>query len=143
MKTRCLKRVGGVCVVRRSGGVDLTPGLSGRPIATSDRPLLFHYPHVWGPRGHGYQPHSALRLGRWKVIYFYESGTWELYDLQDDVGESTNLADHNPGRLDELAGRLISLLRDRGALYPVDRGTGQPLPPAAPDSQRSNLDDED
>ncbi len=63
---------------------------SGGTCAT--RPLVFHHPHVWGPRGRGYQPHGALRLGDWKAIYFCEGREWELHDLAADPGEREDLA---------------------------------------------------
>jgi arylsulfatase A-like enzyme len=116
-------------------GRDWTPLLrnTGAVPMEVDRPLVFHYPHVWGPRnGRGYQPHSALRLGNWKVIYFYDSDTWELYDLSVDIGEASDLAAAQPDKLAELAKRLIGELDARQAQYPTDRQTGQPVRPLSP-----------
>ena len=71
-------------------GRDFTKALHGE-VDVDNRSLFFHYPHVWGPVGSGYQPHSSLISGDWKLIYFYHSRRWEMYDLQDDIGESRNL----------------------------------------------------
>ena len=33
---------------------------------------------------------------RYKVLYYYESDAWELYDLSDDIGEANNLVEQKP-----------------------------------------------
>lgn len=93
-----------------------------------DRPLVFHYPHQWtgAPEG-GYQPHSSIRWGDWKAIYFYESSRWELYNLAKDLGEQTNLADSHAAELDRLADRLQQELARMNAVWPADRTTGRPV----------------
>jgi arylsulfatase A-like enzyme len=48
----------------------------------------------------------GLRDGRWKVILAPEEGTRELYDLEEDPGESVDLAEENPFVLEILAGRI-------------------------------------
>lgn len=103
-----------------------------RELTSQRRPLLFHYPHVWGPRGPGYQPHSSLRLGKWKVIYFYHSQRWELYDLENDIAESKDLAFSKLPMLKEMSMQLISELEVKGAQYPLDRDSKQPQPPRLP-----------
>ncbi|MDG2012358.1 MAG: sulfatase [Pirellulaceae bacterium] len=105
-------------------GKDVTDHLTGnhRP---AERSLLFHYPHVWGPQGRGYQPHSALRYGKWKVIYFYDPQQWELYDLEKDISETQNLADALPAQLVTMQSRLIKELNSHKAQFPVDIQTGQ------------------
>jgi len=35
------------------------------------RPLVWHFPNNWGPRGPGIGPSSAIRLGDWKLIYYH------------------------------------------------------------------------
>ena len=95
----------------------------------AERPLLFHYPHVWGPKGLGYEPHSSLRVGDWKVVYFYEPRRFELYHLGDDLGETRDLAAAQPARLAEMAAALIDALESRGAQYPTHRELERPEPP--------------
>lgn len=109
-------------------GIDFTKNLtaSDQPKSADivPRPLLFHYPHVWGPKGDGYQPHSALRFGKWKVIYFYHEQRWELYDLEADLGEATDLANSNPDRLKTMQDMLRSKLEELGAQYPTEIESG-------------------
>ncbi|MEQ1906469.1 MAG: sulfatase/phosphatase domain-containing protein, partial [Pirellulaceae bacterium] len=99
---------------------------AGSPI--EDRELVFHYPHVWGPKGAGYQPHSSIRIGDWKAIYFYQTRTWELYDLGRDLSETHDLAPTDSPRLRELANRLKNNLQAADALMPFDFIAGQDEP---------------
>ena len=66
-------------------------------------------------------PYSVARVGKWKLIRFYESGREELYDLEADLAEEHNLASANPGKRGELSERLDRWLRDVGAQLPVPR----------------------
>ncbi len=110
-------------------GVNFTPAMLDDGDDSRQPLLLFHYPHVWGPAGDGYQPHSALRNGRWKVIYYYDPRRWELYDLQADIGEQNNLADTHSEMLAEMKQLLVEQLDSRGAQYPTVIETGRPEPP--------------
>lgn len=105
-------------------------GLDARPWLTQkesnlERPLYFHYPHAWGPETPNYQPHSVALYGDWKIIYFYNPRTWELYNLKTDLGEEHNLAQEQPERLKELASRMLNDLNTMNAQWPVDRKTGE------------------
>jgi arylsulfatase A-like enzyme len=105
-------------------GRDIRPYLLQRK-TNPERPILFHYPHVWGPKGLGYEPHSALRVGDWKVIYFYNPKRWELYNLKDDLSEKNDLAQADPQRLKTMARQLVDGLTQKGAQWPIDRETGE------------------
>jgi arylsulfatase A-like enzyme len=88
------------------------------------RPVVFHYPHVWGPHGPGYEPHSAMRSENWKVIYLYNSRSWLLYDLKNDLSEQFNLAEHQPKKLQRLATQLKEELLEMNVQWPINRVTG-------------------
>lgn len=105
------------------------------------RPLLFHYPHVWGPNspGWGYEPHSSMRLGDWKVIYFYQPKRWELYNLRLDIGEQNNLATMEPKKLQQMASRMVSLLLERGVQWPMHRELKLPEPPIYVDADMHHV----
>jgi arylsulfatase A-like enzyme len=82
-----------------------------------DRPLFWHYPHYGNQGG---SPGSAVRLGDWKLIRFYEPGrATELYNLADDLGEQHNLADQHPEKVAELDALLDAYLEDADAKLPV------------------------
>lgn len=89
------------------------------------RPVVFHYPHVWGPHGPGYEPHSAMRLGDWKIIYLYNSRTWLMYDLATDLTEQHNLAQRYPVQLQQLSVRLKQELENMKVQWPVNRVTNK------------------
>ena len=119
-------------------GVDFTEALLGEPESHSllnGRALVFHYPHQWTgqPKG-GYQPHSSIRQGDWKAIFFYENQVWELYHLTQDIGESLDLSQAHPGKLERLAMTLKHKLIDRGADWPVHRELKEDLPLMLPDT---------
>lgn len=67
--------------------------------------LYWHYPHYNPFVG---IPHSIIRAGDYKLIEYYEDGHLELYNLDNDLGEQTNLADSQP----EMARRLHKQLRE-------------------------------
>jgi len=69
-------------------GIDLRP-LVASPATKLNRPALyFHYPHYYPTT----TPVSAIRAGDWKLLEYFEDGQVELYNLRDDLAESTNLA---------------------------------------------------
>ncbi|MFM1920005.1 MAG: hypothetical protein RLZZ303_1639 [Candidatus Hydrogenedentota bacterium] len=118
-------------------GQDIRPWLTQSAIDL-DRPLYFHYPHVWGPEGPGYQPHSAAVFGEWKVIHYYNDNSWELYNLKEDLGEKDNLAKAQPERLANLAARLHEHLTELGAQWPVLREGGAEVPMKLPGLLKDN-----
>jgi len=102
-------------------GYDVTPCIVGDESFRRNGPIVVHYPHVYA----GGAPHSAMRDGNWKLIYFYRSQHWELYDLSNDLSEKHNLATKKPEMLKPLAEELVKLLNERGAKYPVEKATGK------------------
>ena len=64
--------------------------------------LVFHFPHYQGDT-----PHSAIMLGNYKLLHFYETKTNELYDLSKDLKESVNLADKMPEKQSPFAIRYL------------------------------------
>jgi arylsulfatase A-like enzyme len=63
-------------------GVNITPLLFGSQTLKRD-PLYWHYPHY---HSEGASPHTSIRDGDYKLIWFYEDGKKELYNLKKDVG---------------------------------------------------------
>jgi len=108
-------------------GLDLGPILRGARGA-DERVLLWHQPHYWGVRGPGIWPFSALRRGRWKLIYRHADRGLELYDLATDLGESRELSDQRPELVAELARELGRRLRAMDAQMSIDAERGAPVP---------------
>jgi uncharacterized sulfatase len=94
-------------------GTSLVPLLKD-PAATLDRDAIyFHYPHY-----HHSRPAGAIRAGSWKLIEFFDGTPRELYNLQEDIGETTNLAARNPDKARQLQ-RMLANWRDAvGARMP-------------------------
>jgi arylsulfatase A-like enzyme len=106
-------------------GLDQTPTLLGQ---SSPRDRVFcHFPHGSTAQAReisGFLPGTYVRKGDWKLIRFYAdnddgSDRFELYNLRDDVGESNNLAQTEPGRVRALNALIDGFLRDTEAVIPV------------------------
>lgn len=85
------------------------------------RPLYFHYPNNWGER-HGTTgaPQSAIIEGDWKLIYYYEDKSMELFNLKNDRMERNNLVNLQPTLAKELYTRLMKWLIDTRADIPTE-----------------------
>lgn len=92
-----------------------------------DTTHFWHYPHLWGPQGPGLKPFTAVRSGDWKLIYFYDEARYELYNLADDLGETTNRRDARPEVARRLVRQMRSWMQRVGAQSPVDRATETPV----------------
>ncbi len=73
-------------------GVDLRPLLNDSNAHLEREALYFHYPHYYATT----TPVSAVRAGPWKLLEYFEDQRVELYNLSDDLGETTNLAERRP-----------------------------------------------
>lgn len=107
--------------------------LTGQADRTRADTFLMHYPHA--PHRSDY--FTVFRKGNWKVIYHYfpseasEGGHFQLFDLQNDPFEQTNLASDRPEQLKEIMQSLKDALIAHQATYPLDPN-GQPLHPQLP-----------
>jgi len=84
-------------------GVDISDALFGRPLV--ERPIFWHYPHYGNQGG---TPHSAIRLGEWKLIQYYEDGHFELFNINEDISEQQELSKKFPKITKELSEHLNS-----------------------------------
>ncbi|MDO8538874.1 MAG: sulfatase [Opitutaceae bacterium] len=77
--------------------------------------LFFHYPHYYATT----TPVSAVRAGGWKLLEYFEDGRLELFNLDSDPAEQTNLAAREPQRAAALRTRLENWRREVGAVLPA------------------------
>ena len=63
-------------------------------------------------------PASAVRDGNWKLIHYYEDDRVELFDLENDRSERTDLATTYPMRAKELKEQLDQWRESIGANAP-------------------------
>jgi len=108
--------------VQQVDGVSFVPLLKGTASASADRALVWHYPHHYDQ-----PPYSALRQGPWKLIYHHLPRRLELFNLEDDLGETRDVANAQPAKVAELARLLAERLRALEAQMPTDKRTGQPI----------------
>jgi len=93
------------------------------------RDALFNFfPHG----GSGRPPGVTVRRGDWKLIRWFETGPefpgeLELYNLREDVGETTNLAAERPEIARELNALIDGFLADTAALVPKPNPAYRPL----------------
>lgn len=95
-------------------GKSLLPLLKGKKM--KERSLIWHYPHYGNQGG---EPASIIRKGDWKLIYYYEDGREELYNLREDLEENYNVANKNPQLVKNLHHKLFGYLKKVGAEFPV------------------------
>lgn len=74
-----------------------------------NKPLIWHYPHYGNQGG---TPYSAIRKGKYKLIYFYEDKNVELYNLDEDISEKNNIAKANEEIVLELLRDLLNCITD-------------------------------
>lgn len=108
-------------------GVSFMPLLTGKGENPSDnRALYWNFPNNWGPSGPGIGATCSVRKGDWKLIYYYEDGRKELFNVREDIGEKRNLAAQEPALTQALSVQLGEYLRSVGAQRPVFKATGKP-----------------
>jgi arylsulfatase A len=95
-----------------------------RPVKRAREELVFHFPHYQGDT-----PHSAIILGDFKLLHYYEDGHDELYNLKTDLKESRNLAAKLPEKAADLNKRLLSYLDNIGADLPQANTSFDPSKP--------------
>ena len=92
--------------------------------------LFWHFPHY---HGSGNRPSGAVRMGRWKLLEWFEDGALELYDLEADPGEERDLAGVEIQRAREMQERLAAWRAEVGAKMPrPDPGDGSSPEPSLP-----------
>ena len=73
---------------------------------------------------------DQLNGTQYKLLYYYESDSWELYNVSDDIGELTNIVDDQPELAARLAGMLEAWLRQQHPTWkpklPIVKSTGEP-----------------
>ncbi len=95
-------------------GMSLVPLLADPDAKLDRRAIYFHYPHY-----HHSRPAGAIRAGPWKLIEFFDGAPLELYNLKEDIGETSNLADKMPEKAGQLQRMLADWRQSAGARMPT------------------------
>lgn len=106
-------------------GQSILPILEGGKI--DERPIFWHFPiYLEGGNKETQdmlfrtRPGSAIRLGNWKLIQYFENNDVELYNLKDDIGEKNNLEESNPEKVEELLEILENWRIETNAPVPTE-----------------------
>lgn len=109
-------------------GISFLPMLVDSDNSSQVRTLIWNFPNLWGNTGPGIGPTCTIRQGDWKLIYYYETGKKELFNIREDIGEKNNRADSQPARVKQLSAELGSRLRAMDAQRPAFKATGEAVP---------------
>jgi len=94
-----LAELGGARTPSGLDGVSAAPTLLGPEVAA--RPQPEHRFLYWEqPRGRGLA--QGVRMGDWKAVRLKADGPLELYNLMEDIGETTNVAAAHPAIVAEI-----------------------------------------
>lgn len=101
--------------VQKVDGLSFAPILRGQGKTAANRAFIWHFPHNYSGQG----PFSAVRQGPWKLIQHHAERKLELFNIDEDIGETRDLARDNPAKVKELAKILSDRLRAEGAMMPI------------------------
>lgn len=108
-------------------GISFLPMLFEQGDTSINRPLFWNFPNIWGNEGPGINLNCAVRLGDWKLVYYWATGFKELFNIKEDIGEKKNIATLYPEKVEELSRILGNYLRKVKADRPVFKD-GKPCP---------------
>jgi len=95
-------------------GKSFVPALKGN--AYDRGAVYWHFPHY---SNHGYQsPGGAIRLGKYKLLEYFENGTVQLFDLENDIGEKHDISKENPETMKKLLRMLHGWRKEVDARMP-------------------------
>ena len=109
-------------------GFSFVPLLKGTKNTSKDRIIVWNYPNMWGNNGPGINVNCAIRKNEWKMIYSYETGKKELYNIPKDIGEEHDLSQQYPQIVKQLSKDLGNYLRKVNGQRPSFKATGKPCP---------------
>ncbi|GAA0880620.1 sulfatase [Algoriphagus jejuensis] len=98
-------------------GESLWPVLTGTQ-QSLERDLFWHFPHYRSPN---VTPHSVVRSGDYKLIYYFDGTESELFDLSNDPMEEHNLSKELPLVVMELRTKLADFWKNTDARLPLQK----------------------
>ncbi len=97
-------------------GEDMSKAILGKKSISRKRSLMWNYGHNQEFKKpldkEDCSPHLAIRNREWKLLCNSYNDTVELYNLDSDPNETTNLADKNPDIVNNLRGEVLRWWRE-------------------------------
>jgi arylsulfatase len=95
---------GGTLPDQTLDGIDLTSAIQGQPAEPRSQPMIWEF--------NGYGGITAIRDGKWKALRRNlkrgkQPLPWELYDLESDRGETTDIASKHPDVVQRLESAFL------------------------------------
>lgn len=112
-------------------GVSFVPLITGKGNPSKNRALYWNTPNTWYAgdyRNQGIGQTCAIRKGDYKLVYWYKDGKKELYNIKEDISETTDLAQKEPKIVARLSKELGKYLRKVGGQRPTFKSTGKECP---------------
>lgn len=109
-------------------GVSFVPLLTGTGNPSKGRSLYWNFPNLWGNTGPGIGATCTIRNGDWKLIYYYETGKKELFNIPEDISETKDVSASHPAIVNRLSKELGSYLRKVDAQRPAFKVSGKAAP---------------
>ena len=109
-------------------GISMVPMLRQTGDTSKGRALIWNFPNIWGNNGPGINLNCAIRKDEWKLVYNYDTGKKELYNIPNDISEEHNVASSHPDIVKRLSKELGDYLRKVDAQRPSFKKTGKPCP---------------
>ena len=103
-------------------GISLAGLLTGTADRLDREALYFHFPHDHSVNSMGAS--AAIRVGDYKLVERFSDMSVELFDLEKDIGEQTDLSKEKPKKAEKLREMLHAWRTDTGAWIPADRTAG-------------------
>jgi arylsulfatase A-like enzyme len=117
-------------------GENVAQTLVGKSMASRQAPIFWRRPPDRPGELGNDLPDLAVREGEWKLLCEYDGSSPQLYDLEADRGETTNLAAANPQTVQRLTAAVLAwhqaMPPDNGPMYtPAPREMARPKQKAA------------
>lgn len=109
-------------------GISFVPLLNNTGDPSKDRALVWNFPNIWCDDGPGINLDCAIRKDDWKLVYHYDTGKKELFNIPEDIGEKNNVASEHLDIVKRLSKQLGTYLRENGGQRPSFKATGKPCP---------------
>ena len=116
-------------VIQTIDGKNIDPFLRDPAKRDDQKILLWHYPNNWtNINEHGISWCSAIRQGKWKLIYFHKDQKLELYNIEEDIKEEYDLSISMKLQLKKMASLMTAEMKKRNAQLPTFKKNAERIP---------------